>query len=348
MAVNCSAGMTWFPACLLLPDSARGYRHGPFGAFAQGCAILHSLSRRGKTVMVKAARLDWDDLRYFLRAAQAKSLSAAARSLGVEHSTVGRRLSALERSLGAPLMLRGPDGLQLTPLGAKLASLVEQADHILSEIDDVVAADRPSVRLAVPSGFAGIFAAALNEPRATPVEFSLSIVSGARPADLKNGEADLAIRSGPIVDVELVAAKLCEAGFSLYASSAYLARRPAPSNPDSLAGHDVIGFDPSWAQSPPAQWLAQHTSAARIVIRSREMTDVRSAALSGIGLAILPCFLGDEEPALQRLTPQVLVAQSLSLVYRREARLSAPVRAAIRFIRAVVQRQRYRIIGIQS
>jgi DNA-binding transcriptional LysR family regulator len=77
------------------------------------------------------------------------------------------------------------------------------------------------------------------------------------------------------------------------------------------------------------------------------MTDVLSATLSGIGLALLPCLLGDEEPMLKRLTPQVLVTQSLSLVYRREARLSGPVRAAIRFVKAVIRQHRDRISGIR-
>jgi hypothetical protein len=62
---------------------------------------------------------NWDDLRYFLRAAQTKTLAGAARSMGVERTTIGRRLSALERALGAALVLRGPDGLTLTPLGQR-------------------------------------------------------------------------------------------------------------------------------------------------------------------------------------------------------------------------------------
>ena len=193
----------------------------------QGCAILHTASAAWETmVMAKSAHFDWDDLRYFLRASQARSLARAARSLGVEHSTVGRRLSSLEHSLGAPLMLRGPDGLQLTPLGVRLVTLIEQADRILAGIDGIVAAEMPSVRLAVPSGFAGIFATALTEPWPRPREFSLAIISGSRPADLKTGEADLAIRAGPVKDANLVAGKLCEAGFSLYAATARYGSSP--------------------------------------------------------------------------------------------------------------------------
>jgi DNA-binding transcriptional LysR family regulator len=212
--------------------------------------------------MVRKPEIDWDDLRYFLRALQAKSLAGAARSLGVRHSTVGRRLTALERSLGAPLVLRGPDGLQLTPLGEKLAPRIEEVGRALAAVWDVVEADKPSVRLAVPSGFTGIFALGLSEPRSGPLEFSLAILSGARPLDLKKGEADLAIRSGPVVDQHVVAAKLSETGFSLYASSAYLARHSAPIDLNDLAGHEVIGFDVGLAAVPPAKWLAQYGAAA--------------------------------------------------------------------------------------
>jgi DNA-binding transcriptional LysR family regulator len=297
--------------------------------------------------MASAADLDWDDLRYFLRALQAKTLAGAARSLGVKHSTVGRRLSALERSLGAPLVLRGPDGLQLTPLGEKLAPLVEEVEHAVAAVRNLADVQKASIRLAVPSGFTRIFATELRQPCWNHLEFSLAIVSGARPVDLKKGEADLAIRAGPVTDQDLVASKLCESGFSLYASDSYLTRRPAPADPNDLAGHDIIGYEASLSAAPPARWLEEHAAGAIIVLRSREMTDVLSAALSGIGLAMLPCLLGDEEPALRRLTPEVLATQSLSLVYRREAGISEPVRAAIRFVTTVIRQHSPRIKGVK-
>src|SRR4030095_9713363 len=85
----------------------------------------HSNSMHGTYNRPVAAVDDfnWDDLRFFLRAAQTRTLAGAARSIGVEHTTIGRRLSALERALGAPLVLRGPDGLRLTPLGERLVPL---------------------------------------------------------------------------------------------------------------------------------------------------------------------------------------------------------------------------------
>jgi len=297
--------------------------------------------------MAGTVDLNWDDLRYFLRALEAKSLAGAARNLGVEHSTVGRRLSALERSLGAPLVLRGPHGLQLTPLGEKLVPLVHDMGRAAAAVDGLVNAQKASIRLAVPSGFTRIFATALGQPNAKGLAFSLDILSGARPRDLKKGEADLAIRAAPLADQDLITRKLCAAGFSLYASVAYLDRQLAPIDPNDLTRHDVIGYHASLSAAPPSRWLEKHAAGATIVMRCREMTDVLSAALSGIGLAVLPCLLGDEEPALRRLTPQVLATQNLSLVYPREFRTSESARAAIGFVRSVVRQHARLISGVR-
>ena len=84
---------------------------------AQPLCATHAAARPRLPRMAADDELDWDDLRYFLRAAQAGTLAGAARAMGVDHSTIGRRLRALERALGAPLVVRAPDGLHLTPLG---------------------------------------------------------------------------------------------------------------------------------------------------------------------------------------------------------------------------------------
>lgn len=292
-----------------------------------------------------AAELDWDDLRYFLRAAQAGTLAGAARATGVEHTTIGRRLSALEHALGAALVLRGPDGLQLTALGEKVSPLVEEMERAVRAVRDTVASHRARVRLAVPSGFARLFTPGIAQLCRDHPGLSLELLSGARPVDLKRGEADLALRSGPVGDKELVVRKLCDSGFSLYASDAYLARRPGPVSTGDLRGHDIIGFDPSMAEMPAARWIDERAAGATIVLRSREMVDMVTAAASGLGLAVLPCILGDAEPALRRLTPEVVAMRGLSLVYRRESRLSDSVRAVVRFVVETIRGNADRIRG---
>jgi DNA-binding transcriptional LysR family regulator len=289
--------------------------------------------------------LDWDDLRYLLCAVRAQTLAGAARVMGVEHTTIGRRLTALERSLGAPVVLRGPEGLRLTPYGEKLTPLVEDVERAVSAVRDLAASQKGRVRLAVPSGFTRLFTGGLAQLCLDNPGLSLELVSGSRPVDLKRGEADLAIRSGPVVDNELVTRKLCESGFSLYASEVYLASRSAPRDLDDLTGHDVIAYDPSLASVPAAKWIEQRSANATIVLRSREMTDMLAAASSGVGLAVLPCMLGDAESALRRLTPAVLATRPLSLIYRREAKLSKQVRAVIDFVVGVMREHAEQIGG---
>jgi DNA-binding transcriptional LysR family regulator len=292
--------------------------------------------------------LNWDDLRYFLRAAQAKTLAGAARTMRVEHTTIGRRLTSLERALGEPLFFRGPEGLRLTPLGEKLAEPVEELGRAVVALRNLVASHRARVRLAVPSGFARLFTARLAKLAKESPALSLELMSGSHPVDLKRGDADLAIRIGPITDKDLVVRRIGESGWSLYASNGYLARHCGTVDPDNLAGHEVIGYDPSLAAAPAAKWIEAHAADATIVLRSREMTDMVSAAASGAGIAALPCILADDEPTLKRLTPEVIATRNVSLVYRREAKASANLRAVIGFVTTLASEYADRIRGRQT
>ena len=279
----------------------------------------------------ESATLDWDALRYFSSAARTKSLSGAARALGVEHTTVGRRLSSLEQSLGAALVERGPAGLSLTRLGRRVYRAAQEMERIVASIGELAGAERTSVRLVVPTGFTALLTPHLQELSRKEPNLSLEIVSSARRADLRKGEADLAIRVGPIDDDGLVARKLGDVGSALYGSRGYLSRRPKV-DPDDLSGHCVIAFHRSLAEMPAAQWLARRCAGATIVLRSREAVDLLTAVKSGVGLGVLPCFLGDGEPTLLRLTPDPIALRRLSLVYRRDGRLSPELRAVVSLI----------------
>lgn len=278
--------------------------------------------------MNDSADLDWNDLRFFLAAARVGTLAGAARALGVEHSTVGRRLRALEQAFGGPLVLRGPDGLRLTPLGERLRPPAERVDSAMVQLLATATSDQTRVRLALPSGFAELFTTRLPSLHESMPTVVLEIVSGARDVDLMRNEADLAVRGGPITDPELVARRVAEVGWSLYAASEYLEAHPLE-NPTDLRSHRVIGYDSTLSESPPAKWIEAH--AQQIVLRSREMSDMASAAVTGAGIALLPCHIGGAAAGLVRLTSEVLVTRDLWLVYRRESRLSLAVQQVIQF-----------------
>jgi DNA-binding transcriptional LysR family regulator len=279
----------------------------------------------------KSAALDWEALRYFSSAGRIKSLSGAARALGVEHTTVGRRLSSLEQALGAALVERGPAGLSLTRLGRRVFRSTQEMERIAAAIAALAVVERARVRLVVPTGFTALLAPHLQELSRTEPSLSLEIVSSARRVDLRRREADLAVRVGPIQDDGLVARRLGDVGSALYGSRSYLSRNPEV-DLDDLSGHSVIGFQRSLAATPAAQWLAERCAGAKIVLRSREAVDLLTAVKSGGGLAVLPCFLGDAEPALVRLSPGPVATRRLSLGYRRDGRLSRELRAVVSLV----------------
>jgi DNA-binding transcriptional LysR family regulator len=287
--------------------------------------------------MTNSREPDWNDVRYFLAVARSGSLAGAARLLGVRHTTVSRRLIALEQSLGVSLVVRRAEGIELTPLGRKLLPMADDLERTMQALLKLARSGRNHVRLALPSGLSTLFAARIAAFQAAHPDIALDLASGSRPVDLQQGEADLALRIGPIADETLIAQRLCTSGWSLYASQRYLDRHPAPGDPRHLAGHEVIGFHASLAGVPGAKWVEAHGAGATTVLHLAEMTEMLAAALSGAGLAILPCILADGEPRLLRLTREIIGSQVVSLVYRREAGLEPPVRAVIGFAASVIK-----------
>jgi DNA-binding transcriptional LysR family regulator len=288
--------------------------------------------------VTKIEDLDWNDLRYFLAAVRAGTLAGAARTLGVKHSTVGRRLTALERALGAAVMIRGEYGLQLTQLGERLVPHAEAIERSVVELQKQAVSQAASVRVAVATGLVKPFTPHLARFRRDHPDISLEFLSSSLPADLNKGEAELALRVGPIggvdptMDENLVAQKIGDLGWSLYASPGYLARHTAPIDPRDLTGHELLGFHTRLAPMPGAKWIAEHGAGASIVLVNREIVEMATAAVAGVGLAVLPCIVADSEPGLKRLTQEILGHNPLTIVYRREALLNRSVSVVIRFV----------------
>jgi len=283
-------------------------------------------------------RLDWNDLRYFLAAVRAGTLAGAARHLSVKHSTVGRRLTALEEALGAAIFIRGEQGLKLTSTGERLVPLAEQIERSTREIRDQVMTQTARVRVAVPTGLVKVFAPHLGTLQRSHPEIVLVLLSSSQPADLNKGEAELAIRVGEIADENLIARKIGTAVWSLYGSSAYLARNGAPKTARNLAGHELLGFEPRLAAiAAGAKWIAAHGQGAKIAMIHRELADMIAAAVAGVGLAVLPRIVADLEPGLQRLSEEVLGEQAFFVVYRREIAQVGPVQQVIRFLADVMR-----------
>jgi DNA-binding transcriptional LysR family regulator len=286
--------------------------------------------------------VEWSDLRHFLAVARSGTLAAAARDLGVEHTTVGRRIAALENALAVRLFTRGPNGFTLTAAGTTMLPSVEAIASHIESIERRIAGDDErvagTVRLTIPESGNSYFVRRLEELRERHPDLLLEIVSDNRDLDIRRGEADIAVRFKDLTDPELVVRKVGLAGWSLYASKDYLARRGPLQSSTDIRGHDVVGFDGSLAEIEGAKWLRRHGEGANVVLRGNSIAAVTNAACFGLGLAALPCFSASQEEALVRLTPELIGTREFLLVVHPDLVKVGRVRAVMDYLLEITQR----------
>ncbi|HUM11845.1 MAG TPA: LysR family transcriptional regulator [Myxococcaceae bacterium] len=280
--------------------------------------------------------MDWNDLRYFLTIARSGSLAKAARELAVEHTTVSRRLGALESALGTKLFARGPGGLTLTPAGKDILPVVESIGERISALERcVTGADgrvAGTVRLTIPESGNSYFMQRLTELRSRHPELLIELISDNRALDIRRGEADIAVRFAANVDQDLVVRRAGTAGWALYASTAYLARKGPLASVDDLTGHEVIGYADLLATVEGEAWVRSLRHAPNVVMRGNSITAVARAAVEGIGIAPLPCFAAAQEPALVRISPRLIGERDILVVAHPDLVKVARVRATLDFL----------------
>lgn len=252
----------------------------------------------------RTGSLAWDDLRCVLAIARTGSLSGAARSLGVGHSTVFRRLNAIERRLGVTLFDRTREGYSVTASGelAVAAASAMEVEALAVERRMLDAAGRISgvVRLATSELFAGfLLPAALNAFLALHPEIEVEIDVSSRAVDLTRREADLAIRASNTPPDDLIGRQVGELRYAVYGARG----QPRVSSIAALAEHPWLGLDQSLAHLAIARWRETHVAGARTRVRFNSLAPLLHAVGEGIGIAILPIFAADRLEALSRLTP---------------------------------------------
>ncbi|MGA1857964.1 LysR family transcriptional regulator [Azospirillum sp. 11R-A] len=290
--------------------------------------------------------MNWDDLRVFLALADSGSLSATARRLGVDHSTVARRVAALEADLGVRLFDRLPRGYAPTAEGEEFAVLARRVE------DGVLAVERHArgqpgepagvVRLSAPPAFSSSFLAPrLAGLRRTLPKLVVELVGDVRAVSLTRREADLALRLQRPEDDGLVARRIGAMGYGLYATRDYLDGRDE-------ADWEFIGYDDSMDHVPQQRWLRQVAGRRPFVFRANDLMSLRAAAAAGIGIAAIPHFLGREEavpvPALVPALPAVGLPpaqpRELWLLVHNDLRRSARVRAVMDALVSIIAAER--------
>ncbi len=278
---------------------------------------------------------DWENIRYFVAVAQSGTLSGAARKLKVDHATVSRRLAALESALGIRLVDRLPRSCRLTAAGAKILEGARQMELAAQGIDRLARAVHPTlsgpvVLSAPPVLVAHLFAKQLGLFQARFPEIRLSVSAQGRQVSLKRREADLAVRLVRPSEPDNVARKIGTMEFGLYASPAY-AHLGTPEE------WRFIAFDENRSDTPQQRWLLGIANGRRIACELNHISEHLTAAQAGAGLAGLPRFLGDSDPALVRILEGVPeFARDIWLVVHADLRNTPAVRAVMDFITDVI------------
>jgi DNA-binding transcriptional LysR family regulator len=259
------------------------------------------MSKRG--LQKRTRSLAWDDLRCVLAIARTGSLSGAARALGVGHSTVFRRLNAIERRLGVTLFDRTREGYTATANGelAVAAAGTMEIEALAVERRMLGAAARIGgvVRLATSELFAGfLLPAVLNDFLAQHPEIEVEIDVSSRSVDLTRREADLALRASNAPPDDLIGRQVGELRYAVYGARG----QPPVSSVATLADLPWLGLDQSLAHLEIARWRATHFANAKTRVRFNSLAPMLHAVGEGLGIAILPIFAGDRLEALSRLT----------------------------------------------
>ena len=308
--------------------------------------------REGAALTHSPARFDWDDLRHLLAVARHGSTLAAGRALGVDQSTVQRRLVELERRIGQSLVQRQPSGYRLTALGQEMlpfAEAVEQAvlaferqlDNLGGEATGVIrmTCPEPIVQRRTQSGL-------LDRFHARHPALRVMFVMSDRYLDLRHGDADVALRSGDTDDEELVGRKIGDSFWAVYASQTYIERHGRPERIEDLPAHALVGFDDTMPGHRAAQWLRQVAPDAPLTARSNSVLGLVYSVKAGLGLGPLPTALGDAEPGLVRvLGPVPELTRIWRLLTTRELRRTPRVSAFFDFVVEEIEALRPIITG---
>jgi DNA-binding transcriptional LysR family regulator len=306
--------------------------------------------------------MNWDDLRYFLAVAGAGSLSGAGQQLGVNTTTVLRRVASLEDDLGARLFERERTGYRLTAAGEKLVEALEPVDRRLSALPRDFAATGEGGDGTVCLSASDILASHIIAPglmgfREAHPGLELELVTEPRVGGGVGGGAprignplrdvDVALRAARPTQGDMLMRKVGEMAYGLYGSPDYVEAHGKPLAMGELEGHDMIGFPHAEMPLGPVWWMSRAEKNARVAFRSSSVAARGEAARLGLGLTALPCIYGDHEPGLRRVFgPDLLGALELWLMARNDLAQLAHVRAVMEYLVEAVKRHRGRLEGL--
>ena len=289
---------------------------------------------------------DWNDVRSFLAVARSGRLTLAAARLGVDHTTLSRRIAALEHGLKAKLFDRSPSGYAPTEEGLRLMPVAEEMERLALRAQETVggsaACVEGTVRIGAPEGFGSYFLA----PRIAGLkdrhpELTVQLVAAPAVFSLAKRDADVVVSVARPPAGRLSVSKLIDYDLGLYAAPAYLSGRPPIASAADLCRHRFVSYIGDLLHFPELDFLQHVAPECATSVESSNLVAQLRATLAGAGLCVLPAFLAAEEKALVRVLPdEVSLTRALWLIVHQDLAALARVKAVVRFIRDEVDAAR--------
>lgn len=274
--------------------------------------------------------MEWSDIKVFLAIARAGSLGGAARAIGQSQPTMGRRLRALEASIGQALFQRGREGFTLTDEGAAVLAHAERIEEEALGFERQLAGQAQQLQGLLRVSSSDWFGVHMLTPvfaefAGAHPQVTIELLTDARLFSLARREADLVFRIRPFDDADVVQRRLMTVAYGLYAAEG--TRRPVQGDG---TGHALITLDAAYRDFPDATWLETQLPHARIAFSSNSREAQAKMCAAGVGLAVLPRPLGDSVAGLA-LVPfdHPPPSREVWIGYHRDLRRLARLRALV-------------------
>lgn len=271
--------------------------------------------------------INWEDLRYFLAVARTQTASAAAKRLGVDHTTVARRIRELEAALHTVLFEKSrSSGFMLTPEGHRLLTYADAIETTVQSASEQFTGGADSlsghVRIGSTEGFGSFFLAPqLTRFAQAHPDISIDLLPVPHFVSLSKREADIAILLERPERGQYVHTKLCDYRLKLYGSSTYLKRHRVPETVSELREHAFLNYVTDRVFSPELLYLERAIPGARANLCTTSIVAQYHAALQGTALAILPCFIAEPDTKLTAIFPdQIAITRQFWLCCREDLR----------------------------
>ncbi len=287
--------------------------------------------------------MNWDDLRYFLALSREGSVSGAGRTLGVNHTTVARRITALESLLGTRLFDRTADGYEMTQAAENMYDHALQIETQALAIDREIFGQDAELKGPLKITIAHDVANQLLIPRLAEFReaypcIDLDILTTKGLIDLTAREADIAVRLTSKPPDFLIGREVVPLRHGVYGTKEYLEQKRQPT--------EVVLFRGN-TEMPP--WVNEHFSDAKVALKVDDVGTMLTAVRNGLGLARMPCYMADADPTVRRLDVRLTPSDwGIWILSHIDLRCTARVRVAREFLVSVIEQQRSLVMGEHS